>query len=75
MDYVLTCEGATSAPVISGTVVDACTTAAGAVAWVEPASAIPELTLAGAGTIAAAILLLWASAWAFRVLRKMIEES
>ena len=75
MDFELSCTGATSVPVITGTVVDACTTAGGVVAWSEPSSAIPELSLAGATTLAASILLLWATAWAFRVIYNQLRDS
>jgi len=74
MDYVLTCEGATSAPGVPGSVVDTCTAAGGAVVWSEPASAIPELTLDGAALIGGAILALWATAYAFRVIARQIRE-
>jgi len=74
MDYQLTCVAPTTVPANTGPFVDACTGAGGSVAWVEPASAIPELTLEGAGIIASAVLLLWATAYAFRVLGRQIRE-
>lgn len=75
MSYLLTCEGATSAPVITGTVVDACTAAGGVVDWVENASFLPELSLADGGLIAGAIIALWALAWTFRQFKRQISES
>jgi len=77
MPYQLVCEGATSVPVIgSGTVVDACTAAGGVVAWVEQgAGLLPDLTLEEGGQIATAILLLWATAFAFRVIKRQLQES
>jgi len=73
--YDLVCEGATSVPVITGTLVDACTDAGGVLAYVEVGSILPALTLAEGGAIATALIALWALAWAFRVLQRQIEES
>jgi len=39
-----------------------------------PASGLPELTLEGGALIAGAIAALWATAWAFRVIRKQLSE-
>jgi hypothetical protein len=76
MDYELFCEGATSDPVITGTVVDACTTAGGTVVWLRAdVGFLPELTLAEGGQIAGAILGLWALAFCIRAIRKQVEES
>lgn len=75
MPYQLTCEGATSSPVITGDVVDACTTAGGTVAWVESAGFMPELSLEDGGSIAVAILALWALGFCLRFLRKQLWES
>lgn len=74
MNYVLTCEAATSGPVITGSVVDACTDAGGVVAWIEAESALPGLTLEGGGQIAVAIVALWALAWAFRSISRQLKE-
>jgi hypothetical protein len=75
MDYELICEAATSAPVITGAAVDACTAAGGTVAWVEVSSVLPDLSIEGGGLIALAILTLWALAWTFRQLSQQIKES
>jgi hypothetical protein len=75
MSYQLTCQGATGVPEITGTAVDACTTAGGTVAWIENASFLPELSLADGGLIAGSIIALWALAWAFRQLAKQINGS
>lgn len=76
-DYVAVCEGATSAPVVgAGTFEASCTAAGGTVTYVpESAWGLPELTLADAGLIAVAVLSLWALAWSFRQLGRMIEDS
>ena len=74
MSYQLTCEGATSVPEITGTAVDACTTAGGVVDWVENASFLPELSLEDGGLIAGAVIALWALAWTFRQLMKQLRE-
>jgi len=39
-----------------------------------PASGLPELTLEGGALIAGAIAALWATAWAFRVIRNQLKE-
>jgi hypothetical protein len=75
MDYVLECVGATAAPVITGTAVDACTTEGGTVEWVEPSGPMPELTAEGAAEIGAAFVALIAVAWFFKQFKRMIEES
>jgi len=74
MPYELICEGATSVPEITGTAVDACTTAGGVVDWVEAASFLPDLSLEDGGLIAGAILALWTVGWVFRVLKRQIAE-
>ena len=75
MEYELICEAATSAPVITGAVTDACTSAGGTVAWVETSAVLPTLTIEEGGLIAVAILALWAVAWAIRQFSSQIEES
>lgn len=75
MPYEFHCQGATSAPVITGDVVDACTTAGGSVSWVESAGFLPELSLADGGAIAAAILGLWALGFCLGYIRRQLWES
>jgi hypothetical protein len=75
MDYVLTCVAPTTAPVITGDVVDACTAEGGTVAWAEPTSGLPELTAEGAAEIGAAFVALIAVAWFFRQFKQMISEA
>lgn len=76
-DYVAVCEGATSAPTVgAGTFEASCASASGTVVYVpETAWGLPELTLEDGGLIAAAVLALWALAWAYRVIARMIEDS
>jgi hypothetical protein len=75
MPYEFHCEGATSSPVITGDVVDACTTAGGTVSWVESAGFLPDLSLEDGGAIALAILGLWALGFCLRAIRKQLEDS
>ncbi|HHW4669192.1 MAG TPA: hypothetical protein ACQGQJ_06215 [Xylella fastidiosa subsp. multiplex] len=52
--------------------IDAVSNKCSAVMWVPQSSIFPELSIADAQLIGAAILLLWAVAYVFRVLRKLL---
>ena len=74
MSYELICEGASTSPVITGDVLDACTDAGGTVAWVEVSGIVPDLTIAQGSMIAVAILGLWAFAFGISAVIKTAED-
>jgi len=69
------CTGTTTAIVNTGDLAADCSLAGGVMEWVELTGGLPELTLEDGGAIAGAMLALWAVAWAFRAIKKQIEES
>ena len=75
MEYELVCVAATSAPVITGSAVDACTAAGGVVTWVEVSSWLPDLTIAQGGVIATAIIGLWGLAYCIKLIQRQLWES
>ena len=54
---------------------DASTGQCTAVIWIPQPSLLPELTVEGAQAIGAAVALLWAVAFVFRLIRKQIDKS
>ncbi|MCW0399805.1 hypothetical protein NB688_002856 [Xanthomonas sacchari] len=54
---------------------DAQTGTCSAPIWIPQPSLLPELTVADAQSIGQAIALLWAVAYAFRLVRKKIQQS
>ncbi|AXI83456.1 hypothetical protein FUT69_09630 [Xylella taiwanensis] len=60
-------------PACRGADVDIATGTCAAVMWVPQSSILPELTIEGAQFIGAGILGLWAVAYVFRLLRKLIK--
>ncbi|MDG5822168.1 hypothetical protein [Xylella fastidiosa] len=52
--------------------IDAVSGKCAAVMWVPQSSMLPELSISDARSIGGAILLLWAVAYVFRVLRKLL---
>lgn len=73
-DYVPVCEGATSAPVYSGSVAADCATAGGAVVYVpESAWGLPDLTLEDGADLAVAVIGLLVIGFFFRAFKKALE--
>jgi len=74
-DYQIICSGASTAPSAGAFDTD-CTTAGGTVTVEEVAAGfIPDLTLAEGGAIGAAMIALWAVAWAVVAIRRVLGGS
>jgi len=75
-EWIFVCASPTSTPTVVTTLEAACTDAGGVPSLVlSDTGVLPELSLEGAGLIAAAVIGLWSVAWFFRVFKKQIEES